>query len=204
MPATQKKSAEMKASERWRTHHFLAAWMRSPLKVGAVAPTSRGTTHAMAQQVDLAVPGMVVELGGGTGAVTQALLHSGIPNDRLMVVERDPKLHALLCTHYPNVKIVCGDARDLRELLAENGVSELCAIVSSLPLLSMPKEARQKIEEEVLLLGKEHGAPVVKITYGPASAITVQMLHKHHMVGKRVKFIMANIPPAHVWVYRKK
>ena len=178
--------------------------MRSPLKVGSVIPSSRGLTHAMAQQVDLSADGVVVELGGGTGVVTQALLYEGVSPERLVVVERDPKLHALLCMHYANINIVCGDAINLRELMAENGITRISAIVSSMPLVCIPKEARRKIEEEMLVLAKENNAPVIQITYATSSPISVEALHKQNMVGKRVKFIMANIPPAHVWVYRKK
>jgi len=190
--------------KRWRSHHFLAAWMRSPLKVGSVVPSSRALTHAMAQQVDITAAGTVVELGAGTGVVTQALLHAGVAPQQLAVVESDPKLHALLCAHYPHLQMICGDAMELAQILKESGVSRINAIVSSLPLMSMPKEVRHAIEEQMLLLSKEHDADIVQFTYGPVSPISVQMLHKHGVVGKRVRFVMANIPPAHVWVYRKK
>jgi phosphatidylethanolamine/phosphatidyl-N-methylethanolamine N-methyltransferase len=197
-------AASVPVSKRWRSHNFLAAWMRSPLKVGAVLPSSRALTHAMAGQVNLAAEGTVVELGAGTGVITQALLHAGVPNQKLAVVERDPKLHALLCTHYPQLQMLCGDAMHLQALLEEAGVQKVSAIVSSLPLMSMPKEVKQGIEEQLLMLSKLHDADIIQFTYGPVSPIGVQMLHKHGVVGKRVKFVMANIPPAHVWVYRAK
>ena len=203
-PSLPPKVAEKSIGQQWRSHHFLAAWMRSPLKVGAMVPSSRALTHAMAQQVDMDAPGVVIELGGGTGVVTHALLHAGVPRGRLAVIERDPKLHALLCGHYPDLNVICGDAMELQALLQEHGIGQVASLVSSLPLMSMPKEARQGIEEEMLLLARKHNAQIIQFTYAPVSPISVQMLHKHQMVGRRVKFVMANLPPAHVWVYRKK
>ena len=67
---------------------FLVAWIRSPLKIGALTPSSKSLARAMARQVDLSEEGMVVELGAGTGAVTHALALA-IPAERLLIVERE-------------------------------------------------------------------------------------------------------------------
>ena len=53
---------------------FLASWLRSPMQVGALVPSSGALAHCMAAQVDPSKPGLVVELGPGTGTVTRALL----------------------------------------------------------------------------------------------------------------------------------
>ncbi len=91
-----KKQTSTLPRPRVRRHHFLAAWVRSPLKIGALLPRSRGLANAMAAEVDVKKPGVIIELGGGTGAVTHALLASGIPPERLVVIERDRKLHVIL------------------------------------------------------------------------------------------------------------
>ncbi len=191
-------------SQEQRTHHLLAAWMRSPLKVGAVLPSSRALTHAMAAQVNLQREGVVIELGAGTGVVTQALLHAGIPAEQLVVIERDPKLHALLCAHFPYINNVCGDAMELQQLLLEQNVKEVGNIVSSLPLLSLPREVRHAIEAQMLELVCQHGAKLIQFTYGPTSPISTQMLKRYNVFGRRVKFVMANMPPAHVWVFKTR
>jgi phospholipid N-methyltransferase len=48
-----------------RHPEFIAAWMRSPLAIGALVPSSKGLARAMASQIDLDQPGMVIELGAG-------------------------------------------------------------------------------------------------------------------------------------------
>src|SRR5512145_1917528 len=70
---------------------FLKAWLKSPLRVGAIAPSGDRLARAMAQVVPRRSALPVVELGGGTGSITAALLRR-IPAERLIVVERDPEL----------------------------------------------------------------------------------------------------------------
>lgn len=183
--------------------HFLWAWMRSPMKMGALVPSSRFLARAMAMQVDKAAEGVVIELGAGTGVMTHELLHSGIAAEKLIVIEREPRLHALLKAHYPKLNIVCADARDLRQVLAAQGIGKVNAIVSSLPLLSMPKEIRRAIVAEMAeAIGKD--GRIIQFTYGPKSPIGQYSLGKCSLQAQRVKSILANMPPAHVWVYNNQ
>lgn len=198
------KAVQARVQKSQRRRHFLAAWMRSLLKVGAVVPSSRRLSSAMAGEVDVNATGMVVDLGAGTGVMTSALLYAGVRPERMVVVERDPKLHALLVAHFPQLRVICGDAMQLRQLLAEHGIGNISAIVSSLPLLGMPKEVRHTVESQMLELVQATGATLVQFTYGPQSPVSVEQLHKHHVVGRRKKFIMANIPPAQVWAYHNR
>src|SRR5258708_5267818 len=84
---------------------FLARWLRAPHKIGALTPASRYLARAMADQV-APDQGLVIELGAGTGNVTQALLDAGLPPDRLIVVERDPAFYILLKQRFPFLKIL--------------------------------------------------------------------------------------------------
>ncbi|MDE3059886.1 MAG: phospholipid methyltransferase [Pseudomonadota bacterium] len=191
-----------KERARLRHHHFIAAWIRSPLKIGAFLPSSRALARAMVEEVDIALPGAIIELGAGTGAVTQALLQAGIPPERLVIIERDEKLHALVHRHFPQLNVLCADAADMETVLAGAGVRKVSAIVSSLPLLSMPKPVRTAIECQMALLIGEEGL-IVQFTYGPRSPISRQQMRRHRLHGKRMKLVVTNVPPAHVWVYRR-
>src|SRR5207248_10617454 len=91
----------------------LRQWMKNPMGIGAVAPSSRRLADAMARQVPAHGNGPVVELGGGTGNITAGLLRAGIAPSRLVVVERDPTLHRLLQHRYPRLRVVEGDAAAL-------------------------------------------------------------------------------------------
>lgn len=183
-------------------HHFLAAWVRSPFKMGALLPSSRALARAMAACIDVKRPGMVIELGAGTGVVTYALLQAGITPNRLLVIERDEKLHTIISGQFPHLNIILADAADLDAVLAKNGSHGVNAIVSSLPLLMMPKTVRQAVEHQMATAIGEDGI-LIQFTYGPKSPISRQQMRKYHLQGKRMKIVVSNVPPAHVWVYRK-
>ena len=183
-----------------RTGH-LAAWMRAPLKIGALTPSSKSLARAMAKQVDLADDGMIIELGAGTGAVTYALVEH-IPAERLLIVEREPKLYAILHAQFPQLKIVRADAVELGKVLEECGITKICAIVSSLPLLSMPRGIRTQIETRMAST-LNMGGKIIQFTYGPASPIPHDRWRSLRIFGRRKQFVVSNVPPAHVWVYRR-
>src|ERR1700693_3635413 len=75
---------------------FLKSWVARPLQIGAVQPSGRALARTMASYVDPALKGPVVEIGPGTGPVTAALLHRGVPAERLVLVEFNPEFCGLL------------------------------------------------------------------------------------------------------------
>jgi phosphatidylethanolamine/phosphatidyl-N-methylethanolamine N-methyltransferase len=101
---------------------FLRRWLHNPMQVGAIAPSSRRLADAIAGQVPFDSPGWVIELGGGTGVVTDALLRRGLAPARLVVIERDPLLHRHLVERFPHVHVILGDAAKLAEALRPLGI----------------------------------------------------------------------------------
>jgi phosphatidylethanolamine/phosphatidyl-N-methylethanolamine N-methyltransferase len=178
---------------------LLKLWLKNPLKIGAVAASSPELAAAMARHIPLSGEGYVVELGGGTGPVTRAILDTGIAPDRLIVVERDPVLHRHLTARYPNVRILQGDAMHLQQLLRREGIAPVKAIVSSLPLLSMKKAIQHRIGSQAFAV-LEPGAPFIQFTYGLFSPLNRHRLGVSGSVEDRV---LQNLPPASVWLYRK-
>ena len=88
---------------------FLSTWLQSPLKTGALSPSSPALAKAMALEIDPSVPGPVVELGPGTGPVTEAILARGITPQRLILVEFNQEFCALLRRRFPGVTVIEGD-----------------------------------------------------------------------------------------------
>lgn len=156
----------------------------------------------MAAGVNLEREGHIIELGAGTGVVTHALLQAQVPLDRLIVVERDPKLYEVITKHFPLVNIQQADAIELDKMLEAQGVEKVSTIVSSLPFLVMPPHVRAAIQEQMALAIGDHGS-IVQFTYGPKSPITPHMQRKLRLKGKRMKLVIGNVPPAHVWHYWK-
>ncbi|MBS0518090.1 MAG: methyltransferase domain-containing protein [Proteobacteria bacterium] len=184
---------------------FLKRWLRRPLSVGAVMPSGRWLTQAMARYTTAALAGQagyVLELGAGTGEVTRALLAAGIPVDRLALVERDPELVAFLRRHIPGPKIIEGDAARLPQLLAANGIAQVAVVVSSLPLLSLPAEVVRGIVEGAFQL-LPPGGVLVQFTYGPSPPVPKILRAEFGLVGTRSRRIWRNVPPAVVWTFTR-
>jgi len=191
-----------KRKHRRSRHHFIAAWMRSPKDMGALLPSSRSLAKAMVAQVNLDVPGIIIELGAGTGVMTHALLQKGIPAERLIVIERDQHLHEVLSAQFPGLNVLCEDAMNLEKVLAKMGISQVCAIVSSLPFITLPKPIGHVIQSQMAkVIGRDGN--IVQFTYGLQSPINKDQLKKCGLSSKRSKIVVANVPPAHIWVYRQ-
>jgi len=173
-------------------------WLKNPRKIGAVAVSSAELAAAMARQIPHG-HGWVVELGGGTGSVTKAILKAGTQPERLIVLERDPTLHKVLQERYPGVKVLLGDAGRLQSVLKREGIEHVKAIVSSLPLISMKRSIQDRITSQIFSV-LEPGAPLIQFTYSLFSPIPRRRFGVHGEVGDRV---LQNLPPASVWVYRK-
>ena len=121
---------------------FFARWLRDPLGMGSVIPSGDVLSRAMAQPAAAAYRVPILELGGGTGTVTEALLECGLDPHDLIVLERDPLLHRHLEHRFPSARVVRGDAARTYHVLAELGLSQVGVVVSGLPLLSMPLATR--------------------------------------------------------------
>jgi phosphatidylethanolamine/phosphatidyl-N-methylethanolamine N-methyltransferase len=184
---------------------FLKRWLRRPFAMGAVIPSSRLLAEAMARATVQALegrPGHVVELGAGTGQVTKALLAAGIAPSRLALVERDPELATFLRRHFTEPKIIEGDAARLPKLLAEHATAPIAAVVSSLPLLSLPTEIVNGIVNGVFE-ALPRGAALIQFTYGPTPPVPRALRQSLRLVGVRGRRIWRNVPPAVVWTFRK-
>lgn len=178
---------------------FFRTWLESPLKTGAVSPSSPELAREMASHVDPSRPGLVVELGPGTGPVTEALIRRGVPPERLLLVEYDPDFCRLLRGRYPGATVVQGDAYAIEATLRGHARGSVAAVVSSLPLMTRPPEERIRLLRQCFVL-LARGAPFIQFTYAASSPVPLRL---GGFVANASKRIWKNIPPARVWVYRQ-
>ncbi|QIG96175.1 MULTISPECIES: class I SAM-dependent methyltransferase [unclassified Bradyrhizobium] len=178
---------------------FLRSWIEKPLHMGAVMPSGRLLARTMAQYVDPDAEGPVVELGPGTGAITNALIEHGVDQKRLVLVEYNPGFCALLRERYPQARVVQGDAYRLRDTLWEVLKSPASAMVSGLPLVTKPMLTRLRLVRDAFL-ALAPGAPFVQFTYSVVPPIPKSLPGVSTEASER---IWMNLPPARVWVYRK-
>src|SRR6202158_2626925 len=130
--------------------HFIRSLIWRPRATGAVTPSGRILARTMARYVEPKLPGRVVELGPGTGPVTEALVEHGIDPARLILVEFNPRFCALLRARFPTATVLQGDAYRLREMLAGVLRQALAAGVSGPALVTQPLRMRLRLVRESL------------------------------------------------------
>ena len=178
---------------------FIRTWFEKPLAVGAVTPSGRALARTMAAYVDPDVAGPVIELGPGTGPITEALIAQGIDPLRLVLVEFDPTFCRLLRARFPTATVVHGDAYGLKRLLAGMLQEPAAAVVSGLPLFTKPLKMRLRLLFEAFGL-MAPGAPFIQFTYNAVPPMPARLDRVRAQASERV---WMNIPPARVWVYRR-
>ena len=177
-------------------------YVSHPRRIGAVAPSSGWLARAMAQWVEVPPQGWVVELGAGTGAVTEALLARGVPPQPLLAVETMPRLVELLRRRFPQVRLVEGDARHLRSLVSGmlGPEATVSAVVSSLPLRAFSSADRARVVSEIHALLPVGGRWIqfrYRLRYESA-------LHWEGFRLRESTVVWRNLPPARVVCYEKE
>src|SRR3954453_1889511 len=142
---------------------FIRSWIEKPLSTGAVMPSGKLLARTMARQVDIDTPGPIIELGPGTGPVTEALVRRGVDPARLVLVEFNPVFCRMLRSRYPAATVVQGDAYRLRHLLETFVREPAAAVVSGLPLVTKPLRTRLRLISDALTLLAPK-APFVQFT----------------------------------------
>ncbi|EJL51312.1 MULTISPECIES: phospholipid N-methyltransferase PmtA [unclassified Rhizobium] len=178
---------------------FFKGMMQGPKTVGSIVPTSSITARKMASVINLHSGLPVLELGPGTGAITKAILGRGVKPENLVAVEYSTDFYEHLVRLYPGVNFINGDAFNLDKTLGAMRDQKFDSVVSAVPLLNFPMQARIALLES-LLDRLPAGRPVVQISYGPVSPIIARP-DRYHI--QHFDFIVRNIPPAQLWIYRR-
>ncbi|MFN0068385.1 MAG: class I SAM-dependent methyltransferase [Limisphaerales bacterium] len=179
---------------------FLRELAANPRAIGAACPSSPALARKMVEFVEPQDDALVIELGGGTGAVTEALLERGVEPRRLMVVEQAPNLARLLRDRFPAAHVVGGDAAQLRAHLRRwrpRSAVRVSHIISSLPLRSLSPVAASAILAEIGGVLAEHRGLFLQYTYALASVRHVPPGLRRRASG----VVWWNIPPARVDVF---
>src|SRR5690242_1161012 len=148
---------------------FFRSMLLNPKSIGAVAPSSSRLSELMASRVD-AASAPVLEIGAGTGAITQALLKGSLKPERLFVVERDPRLAAFLSHRFPRVRVCCGDAFHSHRFLSDHAIPYVRTVVSSLPLRNLSSVEMAANVNAILHALAEEGQ-FIQYTYGSGCPI---------------------------------
>lgn len=177
---------------------FLKRWLKHPLQLGSVTPSSRTLSRLVAKHAQEADQnGYILELGAGTGRLTRALIESGVSPDRIYALELDKEFFDFLDAAIPGIHAIHGNAIDAPRLLPKKVIGKITTVVTGLPFTSIPLEVQKKIIDSCF----EVMAPncqMLQFTYSPVSPIRSKYLGLSH---ERLAMTFRNLPPASVWRY---
>lgn len=181
---------------------FLKEALRSPRQIGALWPSSSSLAEAMAGCLPINPASLVVELGPGTGKVTQALLNSGLAPNRLVAIEKSEKLSQHLRDRFPGICVLTGDAFALDNIARNQlpGTGMLDAVISSLPLRNFSADTVHNF------------CRTISAVLRPGGIMVQYSYHIHHarihgleaMQRERSRIVWRNLPPARVYLYRNQ
>ncbi|WP_233843734.1 methyltransferase domain-containing protein [Dyella sp. 2HG41-7] len=183
---------------------FFREWIKHPLEMASVLPSGRPLARMMVAAMP-AQADCVIELGAGTGVITEALLQHGVSAAQLLVLEMNATLHGILRRRFPQAHVLCADARHVNELARRTGVlapEGADAILSSLGLLNMPPELQHDILSAAFAVLRPGGV-FVQYTYGWRSPLDERVCRQLRLRCNRVGMVWRNLPPAQVYTYRR-
>jgi phosphatidylethanolamine/phosphatidyl-N-methylethanolamine N-methyltransferase len=178
---------------------FFKGWQRDKKGVGALLPTSSVTARRMASVIDMSSGLPVLELGAGTGVITKAILERGVKPADLVSIEYASHFYELLRKKFAGVDVRNGDVFELDTVLADRRDQMFDSVISAVPMLSFPLERRIALMKN-LLARVPPGRPVIQITHGPMSPLPA-LPEAYEIV--HYDFVVRNLPPAQLWLYRK-
>jgi phospholipid N-methyltransferase len=183
---------------------FFRQWLKNPLGIAAFSPSGRQLARQMIAELPPHAT-RVVELGGGTGVFTRAMLDHGISPRNLLVLELNDELFAHLCEQFPGAHVVHGNAIELKAIAERDGFLAdglADAAISGLGLLSMSRALQRSILQSAFSVLKPNGR-LIQFTYGPSSPVPRELLSEMGLQVRRGGFAWWNVPPAAVYVYTR-
>ena len=174
---------------------FWQALRDDPRRVGAVVPSGAALAQAMLDLTLAEPPGHVLEIGAGTGAISQALVRHRHAFASLQLLEAHPMLAAGLRLRFPDTPVHACCASRLDDLLP--GRIDRLTLVSSLPFGSLTAADRHRVLAAIArqasrtrhwrLLQYSYGGRLPFQTDGSAQGWT------------RLHTVWRNLPPATLW-----
>lgn len=176
---------------------FFRRWFANPLQMGSVIPSSPALCRRLVAQTRWASDEVVIELGAGTGVISRALIDSGLPPERLFVVEIVPDMARHLRRILPGVNVIEGDANALPQLIPAQWHGKVGTVVCGIPMVLMPLHEQRRLIDAIEAVAPGRG--FLHFSYCATSPLPWQ---KHALTARREAWTPLNFPPASVWRYR--
>lgn len=179
---------------------FLMGFVKHPVMVGSVIPSSRILIDKMLEPVDWENTKLFVEYGPGVGTFTQHILDRLAPDATLLTIDTNPDFTAYLNGKFTDSRLdaVTGSAAGVRRIMAERGFEEADFILSGLPFSTLPAGIGPRIAAETAEALRPGGAFLV-YQFSPK----VRQYIAPHFDRIDKGFEWRNIPPATLfWAWK--
>jgi phospholipid N-methyltransferase len=184
-------------SPRWQ---FLRGFLKNPVMVGSIIPSSRVLIEKMLAPVDWANTKLFVEYGPGVGTFTRPVLAQLSPDATLVTIDTNPDF-----THYlkesiddPRLVAITGSAADVANILADRGLGSADYVLSGLPFSTLPPGVGDDIAEATAQVIRPGGAFLI-YQFSPK----VRDFIAPHFGPIKRGFEWINVPPATLfWAYK--
>lgn len=175
---------------------FARTFLKNPVMLGSVIPSSRFLIEAVLEPIDWARAKVIVEYGPGVGTITGEILKRMRSDATLIIVEMNREFVAYLRAAFNDTRLVVvdGSAANVRDILTENGFANAEYIISGIPLGSMPVQVREKIVRETKDALAPGGAFIV---YQFTSRVLPELQRVFEVVKRGREWL--NVLPAHLF-----
>lgn len=177
---------------------FMSKFFRHGITIASIWPSSRALSRATVREVDWSQAATIVELGAGTGPITEEIVKRLQPHTRFISIERDEDFFKILQQRFsnrPNVEIVHADVRNIDTILRERGIEKVDYFISGLATPTLPPNVRRRLLVSIRRYLSPRGCfsnitefPLIYLGY-------YKNLFKH----VHFQFVPANMPPGGVY-----
>ena len=174
---------------------FLSALIKEPRSIGAIAPSSSYLAKYLIAGIGSG--SRVVELGAGTGIVTQAILESGVEPKDLIALEQNGEFTDLLKERFPNIIVAKANALDLKQHIGVlDGPPDF--VISGLPLMLFTMKQKTSLISQAFEVLGPNGF-FHQFTYGGKCPVESSILDLIGLKATFLKFALLNLPPAFIY-----
>jgi phospholipid N-methyltransferase len=179
---------------------FLRGFIKHPVMVGSVIPSSKILIEKMLEPVDWQNTKLFIEYGPGVGTFTQHILDKLAPDATLLTIDTNPDFTSYLNGKFTDSRLeaVSGSAANVRKIMAERGFAQADYILSGLPFSTLPPGIGPRIAAETAEALRPGGAFLV---YQFSPKVRQYIAPHFDRIDKGFEWI--NIPPATLfWAWK--
>jgi phospholipid N-methyltransferase len=130
--------------------HFLRGFIKHPVMVGSIIPSSKQTIDKVLAKVDWANCKLFVEYGPGVGTFTEHVLRRMAPDATLVAIDTNEDFIRYLRGKFADNRLfaINGSAADVKQIIKDCGFENADYVLSGLPFSTLPPGVGPEIAEQ--------------------------------------------------------